>query len=153
MGAMTVNPMKQPPPPQQQQQPLAGGPPPTFNNANMGMPPQMSGAGQTLSNGPSAAQTGANNNNFNPYPNGTSSRPPTAGTPGLPPPPSGPNQQQSQPPTTMPGTLPPTQNIPGAANQMTVNSASLPGMPHMPPAPQKSGVSFVYEMFALLFIN
>ncbi|XP_046804519.1 protein transport protein Sec24C, partial [Lucilia cuprina] len=144
MGAMTMNPMKQPPPTQQQQS-LAG-PPSSFNNANMGMPP----TGQPLANGPLSAQPGAApptanvNNNFNPYPNGTSSRPPTAGTPGMPPPPltsAGPQQQQTQPPTSMAGNLPPAQNIPGAANQMTVNSASLPGMPHMPPASQKSGQS------------
>ncbi|TMW54456.1 hypothetical protein DOY81_000448 [Sarcophaga bullata] len=154
MGAMTVNPLKQPPPPpQQQQQPAAGGPPPsTFNNANIGAPPQMPGSGPSLTNGPPNAPPSTNvNNNFNPYPNGTSSRPPTAGTPGLPPTPAtsmaGPPQQQQQqqqqlPPTSMAGgNLPPGQNIPGGANQMSVNSASLPGMPHMPPGPQKPAQS------------
>ncbi|KAM7351700.1 COPII coat complex component secretory 24CD isoform 2-T2 [Cochliomyia hominivorax] len=150
MGAMTMNPMKQPP--TSQQQPLSGAPTSAFNNANVGMPPQMPGQQTSLTNGPPPAQqpgaappSGANlNNNFNPYPNGTASRSPTAGTPGMPAPSttsmSAPNPPQpSQTPKSMAGgNLPPAQNIPGAGNQMTVNSASLPGMPHMPPAPQKT---------------
>lgn len=140
MGAMNVNPMKQPPLPLQQQAPT--GPPPsvnnTFNNANLGMTsaappitpntngppmytPQLSQQQlQSKQNTPPMV-----NNNYVPYPNGVSpNRPPTT-------------NMVLPPSAAAPQPLNPVQSVAGGANQMSVKSDNVPDLPHMPPPAQK----------------
>ncbi|XP_053957930.1 protein transport protein Sec24C [Anastrepha ludens] len=131
MGGLSMNALKQP----------ASGPPPNtqYSNANTpGAPisaPPTSICGSDalpLSNGPpTGAQlqqqqpTSINNNHLlsGPYANGQTAKPSQ---------PQGPTSMYPPAPHTA---TPPMQSIPGGPNQMTVNSASLPGLPHMPPKP------------------
>uniref|UniRef100_A0A1B0BJ89 Protein transport protein Sec24C n=1 Tax=Glossina palpalis gambiensis TaxID=67801 RepID=A0A1B0BJ89_9MUSC len=146
MGAMTVNPVKQPPLLQQQ---APTGPPTsvnnTFNNANVGVTssvphitpntngppmytqplPQQHMQSRQPQNTPPMV-----NNNYVPYPNGVS--PSQAPTTNLIMPPTASSASGVAPPPIIP-----VQSVVGGPNQMSVKSNSLPDMPHMPPPVQK----------------
>lgn len=150
MGAMTVNPVKQPPLLQQQ---APTGPPTsvnnTFNNANLGVTSSVPNItpntnGPPMYTPPLSQQHMQSrqpqntppmvNNNYVPYPNGVSpSQAPTANL--------------IMPQTASTGVVPPPiipiQTVVGGPNQMSVKSNSLPDMPHMPPPAQKPTVSYL----------
>lgn len=89
--------------------PLSNGPP---TNVQSQQQPQVSNA----------------NNNFisGPYTNGQPAKQPQTQ------PPQAPTSMYPPAPNT---STPPMQSVPGGPNQMNVNSANLPGLPHMPPKP------------------
>lgn len=128
-----------------QQPPMMGGGPPmpstSTSNNNFGMPPNnnLPPAPGAFANGQMSAHPSTVGQQLPPKsstPAGSIYPPTSMSQPTLQ---QQLNQQAQQspaslPPTSMAGGPPTPQVIPGGANQMSVHSATVPGLPHMPPA-------------------
>nr|XP_014086954.1 protein transport protein Sec24C [Bactrocera oleae] len=135
MSGLSMNATKQPTPvPPQTNTPYANA---NIASAAFATPNPQAGAPDAppLSNGPPTnvqsqqqPQVSNANNNFisGPYTNGQPAKQPQTQ------PPQAPTSMYPPAPNT---STPPMQSVPGGPNQMNVNSANLPGLPHMPPKP------------------
>lgn len=103
--------------------------------------PPLSNGPPTIAQSQQQQQVSNPNNNFisGSYTNGQPAKqPPQASTSMYP---SAPNTSS-----------PPMQSVSGGPNQMTVNSANLPGLPHMPPKPVRV-ISKMFFIFKLIIIT